>query len=128
MLNIDDIHFNQISLSTDSLALIFKDRKKDKKSEKASLKNCYVNPFKFEICICIALEILLCLRDISFTLGIKSCVFRRIGKSIVFYFVTLQHSNMSLTDSIFFIIMTTMSKNPYIIHALLLTFILQQCK
>ena len=80
MKNVDDMYFNQISLSTDSLVLTFKDSKKDPKGEKVSPKNCYANPFDFHICICTTLGIFLCLRDCSFASGTKDTVFQRAGK------------------------------------------------
>lgn len=80
MQNVDDLHFNQISLSTDSVVLTFKDSKKDKMGEKVSPKNCYANPFDFSICILTAVGAFLCLRDNSFDSGTKDCVFRNKGE------------------------------------------------
>jgi hypothetical protein len=52
---IDDLTFVQVSLGTDSLVVEYCDSKSDQEGERISPKNCYANPFDYNVCIFTAL-------------------------------------------------------------------------
>ena len=74
-INIDNLRFNCLSLGKDSLVVKYWDTKKDKKGEKTSPKNCYANPFEYEICIYTALGTYFCIYDENFVGGQKATLF-----------------------------------------------------
>ena len=62
-INIDDLTFAMASLGTDSLIIEYADSKADQKGERTSPKNCYANPFNFQVCIFTALGCYFCVND-----------------------------------------------------------------
>ena len=73
--NIDDMTFAQISLGTDSLVVEYCDSKADQKGERTSPKNCYSNPFDFNVCIFTALGCFFCINEETWTTQ-KDTLFR----------------------------------------------------
>ena len=62
-ISIDDLTFGRISLGTDSLIVEYVDSKADQKGERTSPKNCYANPFEYQVCIFTALGCYFCLHN-----------------------------------------------------------------
>ena len=62
-ISIDDLTFGRISLGTDLLIVEYVDSKADQKGERTSPKNCYANPFEYQVCIFTALGCYFCLHN-----------------------------------------------------------------
>ena len=62
-INIDNLRFNCFSLGSDSIIIEYWDTKADKTGEKTSPKNCYANPFEWQICTFTALGCYFCVMD-----------------------------------------------------------------
>lgn len=81
-INIDNLQFNCFALGADSIIIQYWDTKKDKTGENTSPKNCYANPFEWNICPFTALGCYLCLMDEVFVDGENTNIFLGRGAKV----------------------------------------------